>query len=232
MLIRGTGMSITRRVVLTVVVSCLVRLVLEKASIAQEAPATDGTKLPPGLYAVINTSLGSITAELFEQLTPNTVRTFVALALGRQPWLDPKTRKPVMRPLYENITFHRVIPDFMIQTGDPTGTGTHNCGFTIKDEIVKSLMFDREGRLAMANAGTKNSGGCQFFITDGPYPAGDGHYTIFGQVVNGQDVVFKIARVARDNDDKPRLSIRLINVKVTRVGASSAPASTGIEPQR
>src|SRR5579871_1553148 len=235
MLIRGTGMSITRRVVLTVVVSCLVRLVLEKASIAQEAPATDGTKLPPGLYAVINTSLGSITAELFEQLTPNTVRTFVALALGKQPWLDPATHKPVMRPLYDNITFHRVIPDFMIQTGDPTGTGAHNCGFTIKDEIVKSLKFDRQGRLAMANTGARNSGACQFFITDGPYPAGDGQYAIFGQVVDGQNVVFKIARVYRDNNDKPRLAVKLIHVGIVRVAAPPAspdPAGTSTEAPR
>src|SRR5215467_8357525 len=85
--------------------------------------------LPPGLYAVIHTSMGDITAELFEKETPNTVRNFIGLARGTRPWLDPKTKQGVSRPLYDNITFHRVIPNFMIQTGDPTGTGAHNCGF-------------------------------------------------------------------------------------------------------
>jgi cyclophilin family peptidyl-prolyl cis-trans isomerase len=203
-------------------------------ALAQKPGPGEPPKLPPGLYAVINTSLGTITAELYEQLVPNTVRTFVGLARGTLPWLDPKTHKPVMRPLYDSITFHRVIPDFMIQTGDPTATGAHNCGFTIKDEIVKSLKFDREGRLAMANNGARNSGACQFFITDGPYPAGDAKYTIFGQVVDGQNVVFRIARVYRDANDKPKLTIKLINVNIMRVqppGNSPAPSNTETEPR-
>jgi cyclophilin family peptidyl-prolyl cis-trans isomerase len=139
---------------------------------AQAPPANPTPKLPPGLYAVINTSMGTITAELYEQVTPNTVRNFIGLARGTRPWLDPKSKMLVLRPLYDNITFHRVIPDFMIQTGDPTGTGAHNCGFTLNDEIVPTLKFDRPGRLAMANIGTPNSGACQFFITESPYPAG------------------------------------------------------------
>jgi cyclophilin family peptidyl-prolyl cis-trans isomerase len=123
----------------------------------------------------------------------------------------------VLRPLYDNITFHRVIPDFMIQTGDPTGTGAHNCGFTLNDEIVPTLKFDRPGRLAMANIGTPNSGACQFFITESPYPAGNGKYTIFGQVVDGQNVVPKITHVIRDSNDKPRFPVKLIHVNIVRI---------------
>ena len=100
--------------------------------------------------------------------------------------------------MYENLIFHRVIPDFMIQTGDPTETGAHECGFRLPDEFVASLKFDRPGRLAMANAGP-GTAACQFFITEDKYPEGDGHYTIFGQVVDGQPVVAKISHVIRDD---------------------------------
>src|SRR5215467_7435469 len=96
---------------------------------AAPEPAALPPNLPPGLYAVIHTSMGTIAAELFEKETPNTVRNFIGLARGTRPWLDPQTKQGVSRPLYDNITFHRVIPNFMIQTGDPTGTGAHNCGF-------------------------------------------------------------------------------------------------------
>ncbi len=181
------------------------------------APADDTSKLDPGLYARINTSVGTITALLFEKETPRTVRNFVALARGTQQWLDPKTRTVVKKPLYENLIFHRVIPNFMIQTGDPTGTGSHNCGYVLNDEIVPDLKFDKSGRLAMANIGTPNSGACQFFITEDPYPVGNGKYTIFGQVVEGQELVAKIAHVIRDDNDKPRIPTKLINVTFVRI---------------
>src|SRR5262252_876728 len=154
------------------------------------AGSTPAPNLENGLYAVFNTSMGTITAVLYEKEAPNTVRNFVALARGTKSWKDPNTGAMVAKPLYNNITFHRVIPNFMIQTGDPTATGAHDCGFTIKDEIVPSLKFDRPGRLAMANRSAPNTGGCQFFITEVPYPSLDpptGNYTIFGQVVEGQD---------------------------------------------
>jgi peptidyl-prolyl cis-trans isomerase A (cyclophilin A) len=191
------------------------------------APAILPPNLPPGLYAVINTSMGTITTELYEKEVPNTVRNFIGLARGTRPWLDPKTRKMVLQPLYDNITFHRVIPDFMVQTGDPTGTGAHNCGFLLPDEIVTGFRFDRAGRLAMANTGAPNSGACQFFITDGPYPAGNGKYTIFGQVVDGQKVIGKIAGVFRDNNDKPRLPVKLIHVAIVRVAAALTRVASG-----
>ena len=171
--------------------------------------------------------MGTITAQLFEKEAPITVANFVALARGTKPWKDP-SGATVTKPLYNNITFHRVIPNFMIQTGDPTATGAHDCGFTIKDEIVPSLKFDRPGRLGMANIGRPNTGGCQFFITEVPYPSLDppqGAYTIFGQVVQGQEIVGKIARVPRDGEDKPRTPVKLISVTIKRIGPEPAPAS-------
>jgi len=179
----------------------------------------------PGLYAIFNTSMGTITARLFENETPVTVRNFVALARGTKPWKDGKTGQMVAKPLYNNITFHRVIPNFMIQTGDPTATGSHDCGIKIKDEIVPTLKFDQPGRLGMANIGAPNTGGCQFFITEVPYPSLNGGYTVFGQVVDGQDLVSKIARVPRDGGDKPRTPVRLMSVTIKREGPAPAPAA-------
>jgi peptidyl-prolyl cis-trans isomerase A (cyclophilin A) len=201
------------------------------AGLAQKGPAneSEAQKLPPGIYAVIHTSMGTITAELYDKAAPITVRSFVALSRGARQWLDPKTRQPVTRPLYDNLIFHRVIPDFMIQTGDPTGTGAYNCGFTLPDEIG-SLRFDRPGRLAMANKGP-GTGDCQFFITEAPTPWLNGKHTIFGQVVDGQKVVSKIANVIRDDNDRPRFPIKLINIEVMRVVDTTPqarpPAVTG-----
>jgi cyclophilin family peptidyl-prolyl cis-trans isomerase len=189
--------------------------------------AAEPVALPPGLYAKINTSVGTITARLYDTETPQTVRNFMALAEGAKPWLDPKTKKMVMRPLYQNLIFHRVIPTFMIQTGDPTETGSHDCGVIVPDEFVSRLTFDRPGRLGMANAGP-GTAGCQFFITEDKYPAGNGKYTIFGQVVDGQPLVAKISHVIRDDKDKPRSPTKLIDITFIKVSlkedAPAAPA--------
>jgi peptidyl-prolyl cis-trans isomerase A (cyclophilin A) len=185
-----------------------------------QTPSNDAPQYPPGLYAVIATSAGNITARLFEKETPVTVHAFIGLARGTQPWLDPKTRKPATHPLYENLIFHRVIPDFMIQTGDPTETGAHDCGFKLPDEFLPGLRFDRPGRLAMANAGP-GTAACQFFITEDRYSAGDGRYTIFGQVVDGQPLVSKISHVIRDNRDRPRIPTKLIKITFMRVVAAA-----------
>lgn len=189
-------------------------------------PAEAAPALPPGLYAVIHTSMGTITAELFEKETPNTVRNFIALARGARQWLDPQTKKATTRPLYDNITFHRVIPNFMIQTGDPTGTGAHNCGYVLKDEIVRSLKFDQPGRLAMANIGKPNTGACQFFITEKPFADGNGMYTIFGQVVSGMELIGQIARVKRDGNDKPKTPVMLNHIDIIRVVEKPVPGHT------
>ncbi len=200
-------------------------LITGAAALAQTPTplASDVPNYPPGLYALINTSAGVITAQLFEKETPVTVHAFIGLARGTQPWLDPKTRKPATHPLYENLIFHRVIPDFMIQTGDPTGTGAYDCGFRLPDEFVASLKFDRPGRLAMANAGP-GTAACQFFITEDKYAAGDGHYAIFGQVVDGQPLVAKIAHVIRDNKDRPNIPTKLIKITFLRMPGTAAPA--------
>jgi cyclophilin family peptidyl-prolyl cis-trans isomerase len=172
---------------------------------------------PNGLYAVFHTSKGNIVAKLYEKDAPIAVSTFVALARGAKATRDPKTGKPVYRPLYDNITFHRVVRDEMIQAGDPTGTGAHNCGFTIPDEILPGLRFDIAGKLAMANSGAPDSGGCQFFITVNAIPAWTGKYTIFGIVVNGLDVVTAINR-APVHGDKPVEPAKLFSVTVERTG--------------
>ncbi len=172
---------------------------------------------PPGLYAVFNTSFGSFAARLYEKEVPATVANFVALARGTKAWNDPVSRRKVMRPLYDNITFHRVLRGQMIQAGDPTGTGRHNCGITLRDEFLPGLRFDRSGVLAMANTGIPDSGGCQFFITEGPVTAWNGHYTIFGQVVEGEDVVARINRVPT-HDERPDPPVKLLRVTIVREG--------------
>ena len=178
--------------------------------------AQNPSALKPGLYAVLNTSEGAITALLYEKDTPATVANFVALAQGAKPWRDPKSGAMVRRPLYENITFHRVIPGEAIQSGDPTGTSAHNCGITIRDEILPGLRFTGPGRLAIANTGNPDSGGCQFFITVQAIPRWDGKYTIFGQVVTGMDVVSKIGR-APVHGEKPVEPVQLVNVTIERI---------------
>jgi len=183
-----------------------------------QTPASDALPSKPGLYAMFNTSEGSITARLYEKDTPIAVQNFVALAEGAKAWRDPKTGAMVKRPIYDNITFHRIIPGEVIQSGDPTGTGFHNCGVTIHDEFLPGLRFSRPGRLAVANNGNPDSGGCQFFITNDVVPRWDGKYTIFGEVVAGQEVVSRISR-APAHGEKPVDPAKLISVTIQRVGA-------------
>jgi len=185
------------------------------------AAIISGQTKKDGLYATFKTSKGDFTALLYEKNTPNTVENFVALAQGTKETLDPKTSKMVKRPLYDNITFHRVVPGQMIQSGDPTGTGSHNCGFTIPDEILPGLRFDGSGKLAMANTGAPNSGGCQFFITTNAMRPWDGQYTVFGYIVQGMDVVANINR-GPVRGDKPVEPVKLLTVTIERVGPEPA----------
>jgi len=173
-------------------------------------------KLKPGLYAVFDTAEGVITAQLYEKYTPVTVRNFVALAEGSKPWRDPKTGQMVGRPLYNGITFHRIVREEMIQAGDPTGVGSHDCGVRIRDEFLPGLRFDQPGRLAMANTGQPDSGGCQFFITDQIMTTWNGKYTIFGQVVSGFDVEGRINRKPLYGD-RPVDKVQLNGVTIQRV---------------
>lgn len=180
--------------------------------------ATKGLKGKGKLTAELATSMGKITCELFDKDAPNTVANFVGLARGLRPWLDPKSGKWVKKPFYDGLTFHRVIPEFMIQGGDPLGNGTGNPGYAIKDETNGPHKYDQAGRLAMANAGP-NTAGSQFFITELPTPNLDrvGHYQIFGQC-DGNDVVKKIARVdkAPGNAERPAKDVVIKKVTIKR----------------
>jgi peptidyl-prolyl cis-trans isomerase A (cyclophilin A) len=184
---------------------------------AQTPPAEPKPAREPGLYAEFKTSQGDFLAKLFETETPVTVQNFVDLARGTRSWKDPKTREMVKRPLYPNTTFHRVIAGFMIQGGDPTGTGMGEIGYTIADEFVPTLKFDQPGRLAMANTGDPHTGSSQFFITEAPTPHLNGKHTIFGQVVEGQEVVNKIAHLPAVKE-KPQPAVRLLGIIFHREG--------------
>jgi peptidyl-prolyl cis-trans isomerase A (cyclophilin A) len=156
----------------------------------------------PDTYATLVTSRGEIRVQLFSDTAPKTVENFIGLASGSKPWSDPRTGAQQQRPLYEGLLFHRVIPQFMIQGGDPLGSGRGGPGYSFEDELDGPRRFDRPGRLAMANAGP-NTNGSQFFITQAPTPWLDGKHTIFGQVVAGMDVVDAIAAIDRDPQDRP-----------------------------
>jgi cyclophilin family peptidyl-prolyl cis-trans isomerase len=205
----------------------------KSAAPAKEEPTPDR---PPGLYWIINTSMGAITAQLYEKEAPIAVANFVALTKGTKAAKD-KSGAMTKRPYYTNLTFHRVKAGFMIQAGDAqTGDGSGDCGFTIKDEIVPTLKYDKPGVLGVARLPQRNTGACQFFITDAPAAFLNGDYTIFGQVVDGQDVVGKIAHVATDSNDKPRTPVKLISATIKRYGpppaASAAPAKKAATPAK
>jgi len=192
------------------------------------APAAAQPERAPGLYATIHTSMGAIVVKLHEKEAPITVKNFIDLEKGRKAWTDPKTGQKVTRPLYNGTTFHRVIPQFMIQGGDPKGDGTGDVGFTIPDEFVPTLNFHQPGVLAMANTGSPHTGACQFFITVAATPWLNGHHTIFGQVVEGQEVVDKIVAVPRGAQDKPRTPVYIKTITFERAGP--APANDPLGP--
>src|ERR1017187_2125155 len=177
------------------------------------------TDKPPkkGMDALFNTEAGKFTAQLYEKDTPNSVTTFVELAQGTLAARDPKTNAMVKRPLYDNTTFYRILPGQAIQGGSPNGTPAYDCGFTIKDEILPGLMFSQSGKLAVANAGSPDTGGCQFFITTGRAGSWYNKYAIFGQVVEGLNVVGKINKVPV-RGDQPVEPVKLIGVTIERVG--------------
>ena len=170
----------------------------------------------PGTYAVFDTNLGKITCKLFDKDAPNTVRNFIELAEGDRDWKDKISGKKGPGPLYNGTIFHRVIPNFMIQGGDPSGTGMGGPGYQFADETKGSPhKFDKPGKLAMANAGP-NTNGSQFFITVAPTTWLTGNHTIFGEIVEGQDVVNKITQMPRDRGDKPTKDVVLNSVKIER----------------
>jgi peptidyl-prolyl cis-trans isomerase A (cyclophilin A) len=171
----------------------------------------------PGTYAIFNTSEGTIVCRLFEKDAPKTVANFVDLAEGKRDWTHPVGGKKTKDRLYDGTIFHRVIPNFMIQGGDPAGTGFGGPGYQFEDETKGSPhKFDKPGKLAMANAGP-NTNGSQFFITIAPTQWLTGKHTIFGEVVEGQDAVEKIVSVPRNRQDKPNKDVVVQTVVIERV---------------
>ena len=156
--------------------------------------ATNGISGEGTLYAKLVTTQGDIVIELFEAQAPRTVANFVGLARGLVDWVEPETKSKVKKPFFDGLTFHRVIPGFMIQAGCPLGTGVGTPGYQFDDEFHPELKHSEPGRLSMANAGP-NTNGSQFFITERPTPQLDNIHTVFGQVREGMDTVRKIARV-------------------------------------
>jgi peptidyl-prolyl cis-trans isomerase A (cyclophilin A) len=172
---------------------------------------------PSGTYAVFNTSEGTIVVRLFEKEAPKTVKNFTDLAEGKREWKHPVSGKKSSDKLYDGTIFHRVIPNFMIQGGDPAGSGFGGPGYQFEDETKGSPhKFDKPGKLAMANAGP-NTNGSQVFITVAATPWLTGNHTIFGEVVEGYEVAEKIVNVPRGRNDKPSKDVVVKSVVIERV---------------
>lgn len=189
--------------------------------------AVVGLPIDGTLVAEIGTEFGTIFCDLYADRAPRTVANFIGLARGLRPWWDARAGEWVKRPYYRGLTFHRVVPGFLIQGGDYLGDGTGTVGYTIQDEIDDSLSHDRAGQLCMANHDGPNSAGAQFFITDGPAPQLDaeGGSTIFGQC-RPVEVVAQIARIPQDpeNDNRPLTPFTIRRVLIRRVEGGAAAA--------
>ena len=171
---------------------------------------------PAGTYAIFETSQGSIVVRLLEKEVPKTVANFIGLAEGTKEFINEKTGQKDKRPFYDGLIFHRVIPQFMIQGGCPHGNGMGGPGYKFADEFHPSLKHSKAGMLSMANAGP-NTNGSQFFITVAPTPWLDNRHTIFGEVVEGQDVANKISNLPRDSSDRPRTPVTLEKLHIERI---------------
>ena len=186
-------------------------------ALSPDTPAPPIAELVPGkgeLRATIQTSMGAMTARLFESQVPRTVANFVALATGQVEWTDPSGQK-TSKPLYSGTIIHRVIPQFMIQLGCPRGTGTGGPGWRFADEIDRSLRHDKPGVLSMANAGP-GTNGSQFFVTEVPTPHLDGRHAVFGELIDGHDVQKAIANVPTRPGDRPAEDVVLEEIKIFR----------------
>jgi peptidyl-prolyl cis-trans isomerase A (cyclophilin A) len=191
-----------------------------------DAPAATAAALtrPNGPTVVMDTSMGRITCQFYQKQAPKAVANFIGLAEGTQEWTDPTTHQKHHKPFFNGTIFHRVIPGFMIQGGDPTGTGMGDPGYAFRDEFDPNLNFDKPGRLAMANSGP-NTNGSQFFITEQGYDSLNQHYTLFGQCDDASvEVVKAIARVSRNSNDKPLTPVVLKKVTIVREGQPLPPA--------
>ena len=193
-----------------------------------DAPSATQQLAPPatptGPTVLFDTSQGRLTCKLFDKEAPLTVANFIGLATGTKTWTDPVTSKPVKNtPFYNGLTFHRVIPGFMIQGGDPKGTGEGDAGYYFDDEFSPSLRFDVPGRLAMANSGP-GTNSSQFFITEAPVEELNGKHTIFGQCdAHSVLLVATIARVDRNSNDKPLTPVVINKVTIVPDGKPIPP---------
>jgi peptidyl-prolyl cis-trans isomerase A (cyclophilin A) len=197
------------------------------SAVAQVAPPAQ----PTGPTVLFDTTMGRLTCKLFSEQSPKTVANFIGLATGTIPWTDPVTMKKVTnKPFFDGLTFHRVIPDFMIQGGDPVGNGTGDAGYYFEDEFSPALRFDVPGRLAMANSGP-NTNSSQFFITEQPVAELNGKHTIFGQC-DAHSVLLEasIARVDRDAQDKPRTPVIVNKVTIVQDGQPIPPEPRAVIP--
>ena len=195
---------------------------------AAAQPATQGNAASSGdTIATFDTTAGKLTCALFPKQAPKTVANFIGLATGTKDWTDPKTgQKKHGVPLYNGTIFHRVIPNFMIQGGDPLGQGTGGPGYEFEDEFSPDLTFDQPGRLAMANSGPATNGS-QFFITEVPVPHLNNRHTIFGQCTpESVEIVKEIARRPRDErNDRPSQDVKINNITITGPGAPATKAA-------
>lgn len=197
----------------------------EKPAAPAETPAPpaadtakpSASKHGPGMYAHITTNHGEMVARLFDKDVPKTVENFVGLAEGKKQWRNPRTQTMVRRPYYNNLTFHRIIPGFMVQGGDPEGTGMGGPGFTFADEFNPKLHHSKPGILSMANAGPDTNGG-QFFITLAPTPHLDNRHSVFGELVEGVDVLRAIGKVPTSRpDNRPVKPVVMKSIRIERV---------------
>jgi len=180
--------------------------------IGQTGEAKKGAK---NMIAVFETTQGTFKVKLHNDKAPKTVANFVGLAEGSKEWTDPKSGEKMKKPLYDGLIFHRVIPNFMIQGGDPLGNGTGGPGFRFEDEFHSDLKHNKAGILSMANAGP-NTNGSQFFITVAATPHLDRRHTVFGEVIEGMDVVFAISKAKTDAGDRPTTPIVIKSLKIEK----------------
>jgi peptidyl-prolyl cis-trans isomerase A (cyclophilin A) len=228
------GLVLAVAVVAAVSISALVQQSTKPAEEIPDAPQATAAAMvrPNGPSVVMDTSMGRITCQFFQAQAPKAVANFIGLAQGTKDWTDPESKKVQQhKPFYDGTTFHRVIPEFMIQGGDPMGTGMGDPGYQFEDEFDPNLNFDVPGRLAMANSGP-NTNGSQFFITEKAYDSLNQHYTIFGQCDEASVLVVQtIARVERDSNDKPLTPVLLKKVTIVPEG-QSVPSSPAAAPKQ